>query len=164
MIPSSYCPPLPPVSPRQSARLHPGVFEPRKDWHGKGHHTLWCTKGIFLFLWNFVSLCESITMLREVGATFTRSNRLYEGMRLVSNKKKGKWWNNLQVFWVIINCDTFISESEFLEGVHPRMAGALILRHDPQGSVSDLYWLHTTRTMGVCYMTTNDQKPKVIYY
>ncbi|XP_066956202.1 threonine aspartase 1 [Macrobrachium rosenbergii] len=55
---------------------------------------------------------------------------------------------------------THFLESEFLEGVHPRMAGALILRHDPQGSVSDLYWLHTTRTMGVCYMTTNDRKPK----
>ncbi|MPC29153.1 hypothetical protein E2C01_022373 [Portunus trituberculatus] len=40
------------------------------------------------------------------------------------------------------------------------MAGALILRYDPQSAVSDLYWLHTTRTMGVCYMTTNDRKPQ----
>lgn len=56
----------------------------------------------------------------------------------------------------------YITESEFLEGVHPRMAGALILRYDPQAAISDLYWLHTTRTMGVCYMTTNDRKPQVL--
>ncbi|ROT73382.1 putative threonine aspartase 1-like isoform X1 [Penaeus vannamei] len=61
---------------------------------------------------------------------------------------------------IIETVTTHFLESDFLEGVHPRMAGALILRHDPQGAVSDLYWLHTTRTMGVCYMTTNDRKPQ----
>ncbi|XP_045617133.1 threonine aspartase 1 [Procambarus clarkii] len=55
---------------------------------------------------------------------------------------------------------THFLESDFLEGVHPRMAGALILRHDPRGGISDLYWLHTTRTMGVCYMTTSDRRPQ----
>ena len=53
------------------------------------------------------------------------------------------------------------TESNFLANNHPRMAGSVMLKFDPSSETIDLYWLHTTRTMGVGYMTTNFEKPQV---
>lgn len=54
-------------------------------------------------------------------------------------------------------------KSEFLEGINPRMAGGLIIRHDSSAQETDLFWLHTTRTMGVCYMGINDRRPQATF-
>ncbi|XP_076034377.1 taspase 1 isoform X2 [Oratosquilla oratoria] len=59
---------------------------------------------------------------------------------------------------LVDSINTNFLESGFLEGIQHRMAGSLILRHCPSSATTDLYWLHTTRTMGVGFMTTADTK------
>lgn len=51
--------------------------------------------------------------------------------------------------------------SAFLRDIDAPMAGALAVRHDPASGDTDLFWLHTTRSMGVAYAAPGRTKAQV---
>ncbi|KAJ8968009.1 hypothetical protein NQ314_002543 [Rhamnusium bicolor] len=57
--------------------------------------------------------------------------------------------------------DKFLN-SRYLRNVKQKMGGALVLHVNLNGEVS-LLWGHSTESMGVGYMKTTDEKPKVMF-
>lgn len=51
-------------------------------------------------------------------------------------------------------------ESEFLRDIPEKLGGAICLRHDPATGKGEFMWTHTTASLGVAFMSTEDSEPK----
>eukprot|EP00094_Tigriopus_californicus_P007978 TCALIF_07680-PA protein Name:"Similar to TASP1 Threonine aspartase 1 (Homo sapiens)" AED:0.06 eAED:0.06 QI:0/0/0/0.5/1/1/2/0/360 len=56
------------------------------------------------------------------------------------------------------NCMDSFANSEFLENVPEKLAGAVCIQFDPELQQGEFMWTHTTASMGVAFQTTADEQ------
>lgn len=68
--------------------------------------------------------------------------------------------NKLKVY-VIISKEKFLSDSKFLCGLEQKLGGVIAIRYAAQEGVGDFLWSHSTNSMIIGYMNSNEQTPMV---
>ncbi|RXG70804.1 Threonine aspartase 1 [Armadillidium vulgare] len=54
-------------------------------------------------------------------------------------------------------------DSKFLKDVDSPMGGCLSVRYDRTSGTKDLFWLHSTRSMGVAYLIADKKNPQALF-